>query len=1260
VTLNVEPLEDRITPSTTITVNDAGGGMDNPANVTVATLGSKVTLIDAINAANNTSAAQGGSYVIGLPVAQTITFTQPLNNMTITSNNVIQDQNWYGPDALPAITSNITIQGNGDTLQISGTAMRFFYVSGGPTYTGGALTEGTLELDDLTLTGGVASGGNGSGGGLGAGGAIFNQGNLTLSSDTLANNEAIGGKGGDSGLGGGGMGSIAQLEDGGGFGGDFSLASGPAGGQGLNGGGGGAGFMTRGGDTLGLAGGTGGGKGGFGGAGGLGDATDGDGGAAGDGGGGGGGSNNGGAGGSGGDFGVGGSGGGIGGGGGGGGGVGGGGGIGIVNVGGGGGAFGGGGGGGGIGAAGGGAGGFGGGGGGGGEFARGGFGGGSGGGTFGGGGGAGIGGGIFNMFGSLTVINSTLSGNTAQGGDGGEGAGGGSGYGGAIFNLDGTTTLTYVTVANNSVSGGSGIYKSNADGGGVYNLAYGNVIAAGGATNATLTLNNSVIGQNKGGHDLVTDSENSNNTNLAQISGSSSAVQGGAEQLGNGLNLVASGAIAVTVAPELATTLAPNGGLTETLAPLSGSPIIGAAIATLANLPGTDQRGLGRPSITSSIKPDDGAFQMQTTTITVSNVTTTYISAGQNVTLTATIDAFGNPVTEGQVRFTIVGSGLTPVTTTLIAGDFGVATATITLPSSLNAGNYVINAVYTDPNTPFLYNPTEGLGTLSVTTASSALAVTVTNSPVSYNSGNETLDLTANVTSSSGGTVGEGDVVFTVNGVSTGPIAVTGGTASTNLTLTGTSLLPAVNYPNGISASYTDSATNNYAPSNATGNFAIAAAATTTTITSTSVSTSFFGAVPHTVNLSATVASPTGGTVNEGNVTFDLTNDFTGANLSAVGAVHSGTATATLILTAGLAAGDFSNYFFTATYADTANANGIVNYSNSTAALPGTLTINTAATTTTLTSTSVSSTFNSTTPQLVTLSATVVSNVTGENVNEGVVTFFVGTLTATANVTEGEATTTLSLPAGFAAGSYPIAASYADSINANDKANFGPSTAATTRKLTVNAASTTTSLLTPAITLTFNSTTPQTVTLSALVASLTGGIVNEGSVRFAVGSTTVTANVSTGIATATLAVPSGLSPGNYAITASYADSSAANYKSSTLATPGMLIVVAVPAGNNVNVSPTTPVGSASVFAIGFGPTGIGWFEVDSTGDVFAQSFFGGPPQFVSSPLQFLLTVISDKSLLALLEGGNGPNFPMIVFDPFVPLVAPAFLAALHL
>jgi hypothetical protein len=174
----LERLEDRVTPTQTL----------NVGNTTQ-------DLITAINTANGT----GGATLVLAP-GTTYSFSSA-------------DNDWYGPNALPAITSNIVIQGNGDTLQVSGAAMRFFFVSGGPSLTGGALQAGSLELDNLTLVNGSARGGNsnGGGGGLGAGGAIFNQGSLTLNADTLSNNQALGGSSGVSsaGNGGGGIGQDA-------------------------------------------------------------------------------------------------------------------------------------------------------------------------------------------------------------------------------------------------------------------------------------------------------------------------------------------------------------------------------------------------------------------------------------------------------------------------------------------------------------------------------------------------------------------------------------------------------------------------------------------------------------------------------------------------------------------------------------------------------------------------------------------------------------------------------------------------------------------------------------------------------------------------------------------------------------------------------------------------------------------------------------------------------------------------------------------
>jgi hypothetical protein len=1159
VRLQLESLEDRVTPSTVINVNDPSGGMDNPANVTVATLGSNITLRDAINAADNTGGS--GSYVINLPAGRTITFKSPVNNDTIISNNTVQNQNWYGPNALPAITSNITIQGNGDTLAVSGTNMRFFYVSGGPTLTGGALSAGNLELDNLTLTGGVAQGGSGSngGGGLGAGGAIFNQGTLTLNSDTLTNNRAIGGSGNASGSfggGGGGMGGNATSSGSGGFGGGFSIPNGPTGGSATGGGGGGAGFRAtdNGGNATGNPngsggnGGAGGGLGGFGGAGGS--TGIGTGGPAGDGGGGGGGYSNGGEGGS---F--------------GGGGVsstsGGGGGGGI----GGGGAFGdGGGGGGGFGGGGGGldgAGGFGGGGGS--ENGGGGFGGGVGGSGPGGGGGAGLGGGIFSMFGSLTVLNSTLSGNIAQGGNGSprSGAVGGSGYGGAIFNLDGTTTFIYATIANNSVSPGTGSGGSgNANAGGVYNLAYGNTLT-GGANTATLTLDNSVIGQNQnnGGHDLVNDAENGRNTNTAQINGSSSAVQGTVLQTGNGTNTIAPGTITVTAPPNLATSLANNGGLTPTLAPNSGSPLIGAGSAAINGLPTVDQRGLGRPSSSSSVRPDISALQTQSTTTTITNVTTPYNSGGQTITLTANVDAFGDPTqpaSEGQVTFTLAGTGLGPVTAPVVNG---VATTTINLPPTLNSGKYTINASYTDPNIPALYDPSSGSGTLTINTANSSLTVTTTNNPLSYNSGSETLDLQANVTSSNGGTVNEGDVVFTVNGVSSAPIAVSRGTATDVLTLPSASVLAAGNYPSGVSASYTDTLTSNYASANATGDVVVDTADTETTLVSTTVTSTFNSTTPQTVTLTASVTSIFGGIVNEGNVTFTVPN-LSGAPLTATGAVVNGTATATLTIPANFPAGTYS---FSAAYADILNSNGTVNYLPSTAPTTGTLVVNPANTTTTVTA--VNSTYSNA-PQTVTLTATVTSN-NGGIVNEGNVTFIVANpiganLTATGAVVNGTATANITIPAGFPVGTYLLSAAYADILNINEVYNYLPSRSVPTT-LTEDPLPSSVSSVSN-VTLPYTNVDPAT-TLSATVTTREGPV-NVGQVRFVVTNSsgsqvgrTVTANVSNGQVSTVFDVPDDTPVGAYTITATYSDP-AGNLTSSS--GTGTLNVVTSPTRVTVN------------------------------------------------------------------------------------------------
>ena len=88
-------------------------------------------------------------------------------------------------------------------------------------------------------------------------------------------------------------------------------------------------------------------------------------------------------------------------------------------------------------------------------------------------GGAGTGGGVYNVSGSTTyVIASTINHNMAIGGAGSDGGNGGNGLGGGLYNgASSTLTLTGATVEHNFAIGGSaGCSGSEGDGigGGVY------------------------------------------------------------------------------------------------------------------------------------------------------------------------------------------------------------------------------------------------------------------------------------------------------------------------------------------------------------------------------------------------------------------------------------------------------------------------------------------------------------------------------------------------------------------------------------------------------------------------------------------------------------------------------------------------------------------------------------------------------------------------------------------------------------------------
>lgn len=472
--MRLEALETRANPA--IFIVTAITDVANPADDDTV-----FTLREAITAANEN------------PGPDVINFAAGLKNQTITLDHS-EHLPWYGPTALPAIESEIAINGNGVRIvrNEAGPVFRFFYISGGRNSHPDA---GNLTLTNLSFTDGEIRGGNGANGGGGAagmGGAIYNQGTLTLNGVTLESNNAVGGNGALYTSGDGGGGGLGGDGNTGGFGGqgnpDFIVGYGGSFGEaGSFGGGGGSGV-----DQDGFKG----GQGGFGGGNGAGS---------------------------------------------------------QVSP-----AFGGGGN----------------------SLSR-------------GGGGAGLGGAIFNHGGTLTIINSTLVGNTASGGTG---FAAGIGLGGAIFNLNGTVLLTNATLAfNRADQGGNQIWSLGSDD--KSNNGFDDTDPVPG-TAAIVTSSNSILWQN-------TNTQADFTTGIVGTATSTSA------GVGNIIGRVGNfaGTVVTSADPLLSPTTAANGGFTRTLKLLPNSPAINRGVnAAVPNQVVTDQRGVGFPRVLDNVV-DIGAFE---------------------------------------------------------------------------------------------------------------------------------------------------------------------------------------------------------------------------------------------------------------------------------------------------------------------------------------------------------------------------------------------------------------------------------------------------------------------------------------------------------------------------------------------------------------------------------------------------------------------------------------------------------------------------
>ncbi|HEX9005067.1 MAG TPA: putative Ig domain-containing protein, partial [Blastocatellia bacterium] len=249
--------------------------------------------------------------------------------------------------------------------------------------------------------------------------------------------------------------------------------------------------------------------------------------------------------------------------------------------------------------------------------------------------------GVNSILGSLVIANSTINGNIAS-------------FGGGLSLDSSPATLTNCTLSANTatVFGGGGIYQGGSFGPQILSL-----------TNCTITGN---TGGNNGAGIKFNGPAQLRNTLVAANTGLNFVTDGGGLLTSLGHNLDSDGTsgfnngangdqVGTSSAPLNARLglLADNGGPTQTVALLPGSPAINAGTNTDA--PATDQRNVSRVGLT-----DIGAFESRgfTLAITGGSNQSTLVNVAFASPLSVTVSSgFGEPVSGGEVTFTSPGSG---------------------------------------------------------------------------------------------------------------------------------------------------------------------------------------------------------------------------------------------------------------------------------------------------------------------------------------------------------------------------------------------------------------------------------------------------------------------------------------------------------------------------------------------------------------------------------------------------------------------------
>jgi predicted outer membrane repeat protein len=292
------------------------------------------------------------------------------------------------------------------------------------------------------------------------------------------------------------------------------------------------------------------------------------------------------------------------------------------------------------------------------------------------------GGGVFNYandfhFGEMYINNSTVSGNTAT-----------TGNGGGCYNHGTRLRLINATVANNVATTGKG--------GGIYETGYG-------GTNSSLLYDTTIaFNQATAGGGIYTKAGAAYNGSVGYVyntivaantlvgSNTASDIAGATigtakhDLIGTGGTggITATNGNQINVPNPMLGTLASNGGQTQTIMLLKGSPAIDAGDQTLKGVQLTDQRGLTR---VVGAKVDIGALEVQPAGKATHFVTqvSPIVSAGIPSPLAVTVeDDFSTVITgfTGAVTFTSGDPTATlPTPYTFTAADTGHHNFTFTL-----------------------------------------------------------------------------------------------------------------------------------------------------------------------------------------------------------------------------------------------------------------------------------------------------------------------------------------------------------------------------------------------------------------------------------------------------------------------------------------------------------------------------------------------------------------------------------------------------